>query len=969
MTVPFRGGAGETVAREGYVQVKFYILGPLMVHAGSGPVHLGEPRLRRILAVMLLNSNTVVPADYLIDAVWDDHPPSTARRQLQNCVSALRGRFAEDGADVLVTDGPGYRLQLTPGSLDAQVFSDQVAGARRRIAEHQWEAAVTGLRSALKIWRGSALAGLSGRAIEAAAAGLEEQRIAATEDCIDLELQQRRHRELIGELTMLVSAHPSRERLTGQLMLALSRSGRQREALDVYHQLRTLLADELGLSPGAQVQDIYQSILAGVPTGAGIAAGEHSTVEPGPTANAPTRPAPAQLPGDVAAFAGRADHLKALNELLPTNSGDNTTTGICVITGMAGVGKSALALHWAHQVADLFPDGQLYVNLRGFAPAGSAMVPAEAVRGFLDAFGVPAGQIPVSTDAQVGLYRSLLAGRRVLLVLDNARDSDQVRPLLPGAPGCMTLVTSRNRLSGLVATGAARPLTLEVMSHTEAQRMLASRLGLERTATEPAAVDEIIARCAGLPLALAIVAARAATNPRFTLHAVAAELRADRLDLFAGGDAVTDLRAVFSWSYLQLSGEAARLFRLLGPAPGRDVATRAVATIAGLPPDQARPLLAELTRMQMIAEPTPGRFEMHDLLRAYATELALTHESPQSRRAAMRRMLDHCLHSALAADHHLDPHRDPIPIDVAGPGVTAERVDDHEQAMAWLDAQLPTLVAAIERAAEDGFHRHCWQLAWALAHFFERRAHWHQWIAVQRIALASARHLSDLLGQAHGHRSAGRANIHLDHVDEARTHLTRALELFRELDDPAGQARIHFDLGWLAGRQGRKQDLLEHSEQALDLFRAAGHRSGQSRALNNVGWGHLSLGDYEQAVAHGNQALALQKQIGGDPWAEADTWDLVGHAHGLLGHHQQAADCYERALRLYRMLGDRYHQAELRASLGDTYHAVGDTASARVAWQQALDAFGEFGHPDAERVRARLEQLEDPASHSDHRRK
>jgi NB-ARC domain/Bacterial transcriptional activator domain len=444
-------------------------------------------------------------------------------------------------------------------------------------------------------------------------------------------------------------------------MRALHVAGRSAEALERYAATRQLLAEELGTDPGPQLQRLHQSILRG------------DVLTPSATTTrAPV--VPAQLPFGVAGFTGRIDQLARLDTLLRELAHGPTAVVISAVSGTAGVGKTALAVHWAHRVADRFPDGQLYVNLRGFDAGGQVMDPAEAVRRFLDALGVPAERIPVDLDAQAALYRSLLAGRRMLVVLDNARTTAQVRPLLPGARTCLVLVTSRNQLSGLVAADGAHPIILDLLTLDEAWELLARRLGSDRTTAEPDAVAEIITACARLPLALAIVGARAATHPHLPLHTLAGELRdsGDRLGTLTTDDPTTDVRAVFSWSYHALTPDAARLFRLLGLHPGPDISIAATASLAALSLPQVRVLLAELAGANLLVERTPNRYSLHDLLRAYAGDLAHTHDSDQQRHATTHRMLDHYLHTAHTAARQLYPARDPLPITPPQPDVVPE---------------------------------------------------------------------------------------------------------------------------------------------------------------------------------------------------------------------------------------------------------------------------------------------------------
>jgi tetratricopeptide (TPR) repeat protein/transcriptional regulator with XRE-family HTH domain len=673
---------------------------------------------------------------------------------------------------------------------------------------------------------------------------------------------------------------------------------------------------------------------------------------------------PAQLPADLAGFTGRTQHLRELDALL-TGSGRGEDNGqtpavvISAIAGTAGVGKTALAVHWAHQVRDEFPDGQLYVNLRGFDPAGTAMPPAEAVRGFLDAFGVPPQRVPASLAAQAALYRSLLTGRRVLVMLDNARDVEQIRPLLPGSPGCLALVTSRYQLTSLVATQGAHLVTLDPLSTAEARELLARRLGVDRLSAEPHAVNQIIASCSWLPLALAIVAVRAATHPQFPLAALAAELReaSGGLDAFDGGDAPIDVRTVFSWSYHALGAEAARVFRLLGLHPGPDVAPRAAASLACLPVGQTRRALAELTRAHLVAEHAPGRYSLHDLLRAYAAELAQTIDTGAERRAAVHRMLDHYLHAAHAGALLLDPHRRPIALAPPQPGVTSGAFDHREQALAWFAAEHPALLAAIRQAVSAGFDIHAWQLPWTLMDFFDRCGHWHDLAAIEGVAVDAARRLADRIGQAHAHRGLARACERLGRHDDARSHYLHALDLYEQLGDLRGQANIHACLGAVFEQERHHHDALHHDLQALNLFRAAGDRSGQARALNGIGWEHAQLGDYRQALGYCQQALTLLGEVG-DLWVQAATCDSLGYIYRHLDDHHQAKAHYLQAVALWQEVGNRYYEADTLTHLGNSHQAAGNPDGARDAWQHALAILDQLDHPDANQVRAMLHELE-----------
>ncbi|MGX4656235.1 ATP-binding protein [Micromonospora sp. SCSIO 07396] len=672
----------------------------------------------------------------------------------------------------------------------------------------------------------------------------------------------------------------------------------------------------------------------------------------------PTRlPVPRQLPPALPGFVGRAAQLAQLDAGCAghdTPDGDGPTTTM-TLSGTAGVGKTTLAVHWAHRVADRFPDGQLYVDLRGFDATGAVVTPAEAVRGFLEALEVPPDRVPTHLPAQVGLYRSLLAGRRMLVLLDNARDVEQVRPLLAGSPGCLFLVTSRNRLAGLITAEGARQIAVDLLSTAEAWQLLARRLGPDRLTVEPQAVDEMIERCVRLPLALAVLAARGAAHPTFPLATIVAELRGSPrlLDSFDGGDTGTDVQSVFSWSYRNLTPAAARLFRLLGCHPGPDVGLAAAASLAGLPRSQVSRLLAELAHAHLVTEHAPGRFVAHDLLRAYAGELAENLDPGEDRRAAVRRGLDHYVHSAHAAALLLQPGRDPVALADPLPGVHPEEPTDHGRALAWFTAEYPVLLSAVTHAGRHGFDGHAWQLAWSLVDFLQRRGNWSDLAAAQHAALAGARRAGDRPGQANAHRDLARVLSRLGLVDEAVEHYREALSLFGALGDRTGQARTHRAFGAMLDGLGRYAEALGHGQRALALYRAAGHPAGEASARNAVGWAHAQLGQYGPALEHCTRALTLLRPTG-DRHGEANTWDSLGFIHDRLGHHRQAIRCYGRALALYRRIGDRYDEADTLTRLAEARHTAGDPDGAVRTWRRALDILDELGHPDAARVRERL---------------
>jgi tetratricopeptide (TPR) repeat protein/transcriptional regulator with XRE-family HTH domain len=690
--------------------------------------------------------------------------------------------------------------------------------------------------------------------------------------------------------------------------------------------------------------------------------------EPAPSGTGTLRapmpvPVPRQLPAAIRDFAGRAGELEALAGLLADSGQTGHGTAIALVTGMAGVGKTALAVHWAHQVASLFPDGQLYLNLRGFDPGGAPVAATEAVRGFLDALGVAPERIPAGLDGQAGLYRSVLADRRMLVVLDNALDEQQVRPLIPASPGSMVLVTSRRELAGLAAADGAQLLSLDVLSSAEARQVLTARIGVARVAAEPDAVTQIADLCGFLALALTITAARAAARPHLPLAVLAAELRdaAGRLDALDAGDTTASVRTVFSWSYQQLRPGPARMFRLLGVHPGPDISIPAAASLTGIDHPRARSELTELSRAHLISEHVPGRYALHDLLRAYAASQAHATDSDTSQREATGRVLDYYLHTAYCAARLLEPTRTPITLAATSPGVTPGHIADLEQAMAWFQAEQQTLLAAITLAAGSGFDIHAWQLPWTMSDFLGRKGHWLQWAESGQSGLAAATRLEDTAAQAVCHRLLSVAWNRQGDQDRALTHLTECLKLYRQLGDRNGEAHVHGMFGQINQGLGRYAESLGPAEQALRLFRAVGDKVGQATMLGNIGFIHAMLGDYERAREFCRQALVLNQETD-DRLREAAFLDSLGYAEQHLGNQAQAADYYARALALLRELGARYFESTTLTHLGDLHCDAGDTDAARCAWQQALGILDDLQHRDAEQVRAKLASLADPGA-------
>ncbi|GGL11985.1 hypothetical protein Sme01_68460 [Sphaerisporangium melleum] len=995
--------------------VRFAVLGPVLGHRGEVELDLGPPRQRAVLATLLARAGRSASLTEIVDVLWGQDPPGSAVNVVQRHIGALRRLLEPDlplraAGRWITRSGGGYRLDLNSGTLDLLRFRELVHQARALAADPA--RSLEPLVAALELWRGPAADGIGEEArAHPLFTALDQEHLDVLKEAADAGLRARQVTRLVPMLLRAAEHNRFDEPLHTRLVLALAATGRRADALAAYRAMYARLDEALGIGPGPELRAAHERVLrettaAPAPSEPTPLAETAATViepvpaapaQPGTNPPAPSGPAapaqsgttapapsdaaagqpgggdggvagvvprvrPAQLPADLPAFAGRRDALARVLDLLPDRDEPGGTVVISAIGGMAGVGKTTLAVHWAHQIAHRFPDGQLYVNLRGFDAGGAVMDPAEALLGFLDAFGVPARDVPAGLDARAGLYRSLLADRRVLVLLDNARDTTQVRPLLPAAPGCLAIVTSRNRLSGLVAGEGACPLTLDVLSDAEARELLTLRLGAARVAADPIAAAEIAALCGRLPLALGIAAARAQANPGFPLAAIAAELRAAHGSLDAFGDEDgTDIGAVFSWSYRALTPPAARLFRLLSLHPGPDVSAPGAAALAGLPVRRTRTLLAELTRAHLIIEHVPGRYTRHDLLCAYAAERAEAEEGAAERRAAVRRLVDHYLHSAHRAAGLFSRHRDRIPLRPPVPGVHPEEMADQEAAADWLRAEHAVLIALIDVAAGAGLDEAAWQLAWAIAHYLDRHGHWHDLVSTNRVALQAAQRIGDRAGMAHAHRGLARAMADLGRSEEAMLHLDRALMLFQEAGDQVDRAHSHRQLAWVLEQRGRNDAALVHAKQAYDLFRAAAHRPGQAASLNAVGWYHALLGDHEQALVHCRRALVLLQELR-DHYGQADTLDSIGFALHHLGRYEEATTSYQRALTLYRRFGVRYGELDTLTRLAETHLAAGRAEEGRTALKQALHGLDELDHADAVRVRERLRALHTPSA-------
>jgi DNA-binding SARP family transcriptional activator len=935
--------------------VWFGLLGPLVVGDDNGDERiLAAVRLRVLLAALLLGANHPVPSGELADAVWDGRPPPGHLATLRSYVMRLRQALGSEFAPRLVTRQPGYLIRLDGSELDVLAFEALHHRSAAALRVGSWAEASDAASRALTLWRATPLLDVPSQVLHAGwLPRLEQLRAQLDEWHIEAELQLGHHQQLVPELRDLTERYPLRENMHLALMRALARSGQRAQALQAYQQARRILVDELGIEPGAELRALQQRILDGDSDSANDGVPAVSVAPPSLATTAVH-----QLPAAVRHFAGRRNELDILSALLDEPRPIPGAVVIAAISGTAGIGKTTLAVYWAHQIAARFPDGQLYVNLRGFARSGMAVSPAEAVRGFLDALGVSAQRIPTDLRAQIALYRSRLAGRHVLLLLDNARDAQQVRPLLPGSRECLVIVTSRSNLASLVVAEAAHPLELDLPPLAEARELLARRLGSGRVAQEPQAVDRIVDRCGRLPLALAIAAARAAARPAFPLASLAAELDlADGLDEWDTDDPASDLRSVFSWSYRMLLPDAARLFRALALHPGPDISVPACSSLLGESPRATRALLTQLARAHLVNEYLPGRYSLHDLLRAYATELASTMDTEDDRQATRTRMFDHYLHTANQAALLLEPKRDRIELLPAHPQTTPERIADVASAQAWLTSEHRVLVALITHAAKIGFDAYVWRLAWSTARFLHWQGHWQDWIDTQTMAVEAAQRLADPQAEATARRGLGHVYTRLNHDDQALEQIHAAVHLFEQLNDRPNQAQTHLNAVHVLDRLDRYPEALEHARLAMHLHRAIGNTVGEINCLNAFSWLQAKTGHYHEALATCEEALTRVGQVD-DPRLEAAILDSLGHIHQCLGRYEQTVGCYKRAVGLRRQIGDRGAEAATLVRLGDSYHAAGDAEATRQAWQEALQILAAIEHPDADAVRAKLDELD-----------
>lgn len=910
--------------------MRFCVLGGLDVRSARGPVALGGRKPRTVLAVLLLNADRTVPVDRLVDAVWPSDAPASAAKNLQTYVWSLR-RALNDPADAeprIVTRPDGYQLLLRPGELDLDEF-ERLSEEGRRLRRTDPGQARTLLREALALWRGPLLPDLVTALpdLAAEAARVEELRQVTVEERVEADLALGRHAELVAELGALVAAQPLREHLRGQQMRALHLGGRRADALATFHDLRDRLDAELGIRPSSELQRLHESILRS------------------DTVRTPVRPppVPAQLPADTAAFTGREDHIRQLDSIMLAAD----SLPVVALVGSSGVGKTSLAVRWAHRVRGHFPDGQLYVDLHGYAPQ-PPMPARQALAQFLRSLGVPAEQVPMAEDEAAGLYRSLLADRRMLVVLDDARGADQVRPLLPGGPGCAVLITSRDRLGGLVARDGAHALPLDVLSPGEADTLLRTLLGASRVDAEPAAAAELAAACGFLPLALRISAAHLAAEPHRGLAEYVTRLdHTDRLAaLRVEGDPDSAVSAAFDQSYAALDADTRRLFRLLPLAPGTDVTAPAAAALADQRQDLTERQLARLLDGHVISQPLDGRYVVHELLRLYARQRTETEDTPAVRAEAMARLDHWYLASATHAAEVLYPQLARLPPpDRTGPST---EFADRTQSLAWLDAERTNLVGTALRAANEV----TWRLADALRGYFRLRRTGPDWLAVAKAGVAAAEAADDAHGMAAARLSLADAYWSIGRHTSAAEHYTHAMAWCDKAGWIAGTAATLTNLGTLHWEMGRLDEATAHYTAALTRSRearsitgsVAGSVTGEAAILNNLGMVHRQLGMLDRAIGYHREALT-RHEAAGSRVGTANALANLGVVYRLLGRLDDAVDQFTRSLAVHREVGSRAGEAQVLADIAEVHRLQGRPAEAVAVLADALALQQEIDHP------------------------
>ena len=932
--------------------VEFGVLGPTRAVVGGRSVVL-PAKQRVLLATLLLQANKTVSADTLIAALWDDKPTAAARNTLHGHIKRLRRMLCGAG-DRIGTSAPGYRITIAPHELDLTRFTTACANARTVTASGDWTAAARALHAALAQWRGEPLADVPlPPSREGDRVWLTESRLQALESRIEADLHLGRHNELIPELRQLVSDEPMRERFTQQLMVALYRCGRQTEALAAFQQARGLLRTEVGIDPGPGMQRLHQQILAADPS---LAYGGTVPAETTVPADAGTAATPAQLPPDTPDFSGRDQQITLLQGMLadPPVSGRPGAVTIAAITGMGGVGKTALAVHAAHRLKDHFADGQLYADLQG---TGDPLRPVDVMAGFLRDLGLPDSAIPASEADRGSRYRTLLANRKILVVLDDARDAAQVRPLLPGSASCGVIVTSRNSLPGLAG---ATHLVLDVMSEDEARSLFATIVGGRRVAGEPDATRLVLSYCAGLPLAIRIAASRLVSRPGWGVDYLRARLASERSRL--GELAVGDLaiRASFAVSYNALPGgdpHPARVFRLLGLSGAPTLSLQAVAALAGQPTEQVIAALEILVDAHLLESPAAERYRLHDLLRSYARELGESADQPAERGAALHRVFEWYCRQAVYAAQVLSPGRYSLPeYAVASPaGPVLSALANPVEALVWFGGERSNLLAVARQAADQGLHRVSAQIADAMWEFFQRTCYPEDWLVASEIGVAAARGQDDQEIRARLLHGLGQAQSLLGRFADAHRSLTRALVIRKRAGDKTGEAKVLNSLAVDLFYQSRPAAAMSYLEEAKAIHVARGDQVGTSVVLTNIGLALLRLERYAEAVDQLEQALRAGRETG-NRYGEGLTEAALGETYLAMGSFEDAVEHLERARAALRATAPEQDRenANILCGLGQALAALGRVTEARRAWQAVIPVLDRLADPKADELRRRL---------------
>jgi DNA-binding SARP family transcriptional activator/tetratricopeptide (TPR) repeat protein len=936
---------------------RFRILGPLEIRSGQTWSGIGAPKWRALLAALLLNHGQVVSTDRLINELWGDEPPAKATNLVATYVHRLRGVTDDPNGRILITRAPGYQVVVGPGDLDATRFAGLVTVGRKALADGDAGRAAVLLTEALDLYRGQPLADVPPSELVAAEAGrLEESRVVALGLRIEAEIDCGGAAGAVGELRRLTADHPLREELWALLMRALRAAGRQAEALEAYDQVRKVIGDELGVDPGPSLRRLHQEILdadARPAAQAARAAQPDGYVTSPPSDSAPqiavassSAPAvPSQLPAGIPDFTGRAQQVKRLCALLsdaPHGDGGSGAVVVSLVAGAGGLGKTTLAVHAAHRLRARFPDGQLYVNLRGASDQPAA--PADVLARFLRELSVDRTQVPGSEDERAALYRTRLAGRRTLIVLDDARDAAQVRPLLPGSASCGVLVTSRNRLPDLAG---GRPVDLDVLDDEEARALLVRIVGADRLDAEPDATAQVLAACAGLPLAIRIAGVRLAARTGWTIQTLARRLADEhhRIDEFKAGDLA--VRSCFQVSLGSLPTadparvDPARTFRLLGLWHGPSISLLAVSALLGEPADTVADSLEMLVDAHLLQSAAADRYRFHDLLRVYAAEEADAGETEQDRDEAVLRILTWYLHTAEAAGRVISPQHARVPLgdgDLVQPALAFASL---ELALGWCETERAGLVTATSQAAQAGLHEIAWKLPAAAMSFFYRRSHWADWVATHEVGLGSARILGDRLAEAWMLNNLGMA-FGLQRKAAAVGCFEQALSIYRELCDPQGEARAANNVAQACLRLRRFPEALRAAQRSLVIQHQARDRYGEGIALGNLGDACRELGRFDEAIDRLKQALIIFRELG-DKHSEADSLSDLGDVYLTVDRLDDALECLRASLSIWRATGERHGQAATLKRLGLAQRRAGRSEEACALLSEARLIFEELG--------------------------